>query len=170
MAERKEIKVRLIRCTPNPEETIALGAKLCYSKSGIEDLEARISAKDQSAFISKLMSMGHESVLEHASFTFGVEGVSRVLLAQLTRHRIKERHFPSAIMIKTRSQQRSDRLQRNRAGRSAEKRTAPFSAATSRMPRPRSSSATRPSRPNAAVARQEKTGIGSPSSNGLSII
>lgn len=88
MAERKEIKVRLIRCTPNPEETIALGAKLCYSKSGIEDLEARISAKDQSAFISKLMSMGHESVLEHASFTFGVEGVSRVLLAQLTRHRI----------------------------------------------------------------------------------
>ncbi len=88
MAERKEIKVRLIRCTPNPEETIALGAKLCYSKSGIEDLEARISAKDQSAFISKLMSMGHESVLEHDSFTFGVEGVSRVLLAQLTRHRI----------------------------------------------------------------------------------
>lgn len=32
--------------------------------------------------------MGHESVLEHTSFTFGIEGVSRVLLAQLTRHRV----------------------------------------------------------------------------------
>ena len=34
------------------------------------------------------MNMGHESVLEHVTFSFGVEGVSRVLLAQLTRHRI----------------------------------------------------------------------------------
>ena len=34
------------------------------------------------------MGMGHESVLEHVTFSFGVEVVSRVLLAQLTRHRI----------------------------------------------------------------------------------
>ena len=88
MAERKQIKVVLIRHTLNPEETIALGAKLCYSKSSISDLESKINTQDQSAFISKLMNMGHESVLEHASFTFGIEGVSRVLLAQLTRHRI----------------------------------------------------------------------------------
>jgi len=88
MAEAKELKVILIRHTLSPEETVALGAKLCYSKSTIEDLRDRISAKDQSAFIDKLMSMGHQSVLEHASFTFGIEGVSRVLLAQLTRHRI----------------------------------------------------------------------------------
>ena len=88
MAERKKIKVALIRHTLFPEETIALGAKLCYSKSSISDLESKISAKDQSEFIQKLMNMGHESVLEHACFTFGVEGVSRVLLAQLTRHRI----------------------------------------------------------------------------------
>ena len=88
MAERKQIKVVLIRHTLNPEETIALGAKLCYSKSSISDLESKINTQDQSAFISKLMNMGHESVLEHASFTFGIEGVSRVLLAQVTRHRI----------------------------------------------------------------------------------
>ena len=44
--------------------------------------------KKDRVFIDKLMNMGHESVLEHASFTFGIEGVSRVLLAQLTRHRI----------------------------------------------------------------------------------
>ena len=47
-----------------------------------------IEEKDQRAFVERVMAMGHESVLEHASFTFLVEGVSRVLLAQLTRHRI----------------------------------------------------------------------------------
>ena len=88
MAEQKKLKVVLIRHTPSPEETISLAAKLCYSKSTIEDLQEKISRKDQSDFIEKLMKMGHESVLEHASFTFGIEGVSRVLLAQLTRHRI----------------------------------------------------------------------------------
>lgn len=88
MAERKKLKVILLRHTLSPEETIALSAKLCYSKSTIEDLRDKISRKDQTAFIEKLMNMGHESVLEHVTFSFGVEGVSRVLLAQLTRHRI----------------------------------------------------------------------------------
>ena len=88
MPEQKKLKVELLRHTPAPEEAIALAAKLCYSKASIDDLKDRISQKDQSSFIEKLMSMGHESVLEHVSFTFGVEGVSRVLLAQLTRHRI----------------------------------------------------------------------------------
>lgn len=88
MPEKKDLKVILLRHTLQPEETIALAAKLCYSKSTISDLNDKISSKDQSDFIKKLMDMGHESVMEHASFTFGVEGVSRVLLAQLTRHRI----------------------------------------------------------------------------------
>ena len=88
MSEQKKMKVVLLRYTPASEETIALAAKLCYSKSSIEGLKEKISQKDQSDFIEKLMAMGHESVLEHASFTFGIEGVSRVLLAQLTRHRI----------------------------------------------------------------------------------
>ena len=88
MAEQKKLKVILIRHTLSPEETVALAAKLCYSKSTIGDLQDRISQRDQSSFIEKLMNMGHESVLEHVSFTFGIEGVSRVLLAQLTRHRI----------------------------------------------------------------------------------
>ena len=88
MAERKQMNVILIRYTGLPEETVSLGAKLCYSRANIGDLKARISEKDQSAFIQKLMNMGHESVLEHASFTFGIEGVSRALLAQITRHRV----------------------------------------------------------------------------------
>ena len=88
MAEKKEMNVVLIRHTLDPEELTALGARLCYSKSTINDLNRRISEKDQSDFIWKLKNMGHESIFEHASFTFGIEGVSRVLLAQLTRHRI----------------------------------------------------------------------------------
>ena len=88
MAERKEMNVTLIRHTLQPEELIALSAKLCYSKSTIGGLSERVSAKDQSDFIERLMNMGHESTFEHASFTFGIEGVSRVLLAQLTRHRL----------------------------------------------------------------------------------
>ena len=88
MAERRELNVTLIRHTLSPEETVALGAKLCYSRSDIQGLKEKISRQDQTEFINRLMAMGHESVLEHASFTFGVEGVSRVLLAQLTRHRL----------------------------------------------------------------------------------
>ena len=88
MAEKKEMSVVLIRHTLSPEELVAVSARLCYSKSTLSDLCERVSDRDQSAFIEKIMRMGHESVLEHASFTFGVEGVSRVLLAQLTRHRI----------------------------------------------------------------------------------
>jgi len=85
---RSEMKVALIRHTLSPEETVALGARLCYSKARVDDLLERVSSRDQTEFVSKIMGMGHDSVLEHASFTFGIEGVSRVLLAQITRHRL----------------------------------------------------------------------------------
>ncbi len=85
---RSEMKVALIRHTLSPEEVVALGARLCYSKARVDDLLERVEARDQTAFVHKIMGMGHDSVLEHASFTFGIEGVSRVLLAQITRHRL----------------------------------------------------------------------------------
>ncbi len=85
---RSEMKVALIRHTLSPEEVVALGARLCYSKARVDDLLTRVEAKDQTDFVHKIMGMGHDSVLEHASFTFGIEGVSRVLLAQITRHRL----------------------------------------------------------------------------------
>lgn len=83
-----QMKVRLLSCSMGREEIAALAAKLCYSKAGIDELEERISKQDQRAFLEGILSSGHLSVIEHISFTFGVEGVSRVLLAQLTRHRI----------------------------------------------------------------------------------
>lgn len=82
------LNVKLLRYTPMPEEIVAMGAKLCYSSADIDELERGIEAKDQSKFLNKLMDMGHLSPVEHASFTFGIEGVSRSLLAQITRHRI----------------------------------------------------------------------------------
>ena len=82
------LNVILLKHTLAPEEMVALGARLCYAKTRIGQLREKVSATDQAAFVQKIMGMGHESVLEHVSFTFGVEGVSRVLLAQLTRHRL----------------------------------------------------------------------------------
>ncbi|HEX3032187.1 MAG TPA: FAD-dependent thymidylate synthase, partial [Bacillota bacterium] len=85
---QKRLHVNLLRHTLNPEEVVAMGAKLCYSGAGIEELMQGIESADQSKFIEKLLDIEHLSPIEHASFTFGIEGVSRALLAQITRHRI----------------------------------------------------------------------------------
>lgn len=81
-------KVTLVRYTEDPEATVALAAKLCYSDRELPELTDNILAKDNSKFIEKLTDMGHLSPIEHASFTFSIEGVSRSFLAQITRHRI----------------------------------------------------------------------------------
>ena len=87
MAE-KNLRVTLLAHTPDPEKTCALAARTCYSGADYDVLRALVSEKDQAAFLRRIVASGHLSVLEHASFTFFVEGVSRSLLAQLTRHRI----------------------------------------------------------------------------------
>ena len=80
--------VRLIAHTPNPEQVVAAAAKLCYSDCSIQDLMDGLDEESSRKFLQKLASMGHESPTEHANFTFAIEGVSRSLLAQITRHRI----------------------------------------------------------------------------------
>lgn len=82
------MKVELIAHTPDPERVVASAAKLCYSKSGVSDLIERQSDEEVQRFLGILMDLGHESPVEHVSFTFGVEGVSRVLTHQLVRHRM----------------------------------------------------------------------------------
>lgn len=82
------MKVQLISYTSQPEKVVATAAKLCYSNSKATDLFGSITIDEASSFIEKLSKMGHQSPLEHASFTFAIEGVSRSLLAQITRHRI----------------------------------------------------------------------------------
>ncbi len=84
----KKLSVILLRYTPEPQEIVAMGAKLCYSPADVKELKKGIEARNQGPFLERLMELGHLSAFEHASFTFGIEGVSRSLLAQITRHRI----------------------------------------------------------------------------------
>jgi len=83
-----KLKVVLIAHTPQPEKVVATAAKLCYSPANIDDLREKIAASDQKKFVEKLASLGHLSPIEHISFTFAVEGISRVCTHQLVRHRI----------------------------------------------------------------------------------
>ena len=85
---KANLKVMLLCATPDPDEVVALGARLCYAQADLDALRERVETTDQQKYIAGVMARGHLSVTEHASFTFAVEGVSRALLAQLTRHRI----------------------------------------------------------------------------------
>jgi len=87
MPESK-LRVILLRYTPDPEETVAMAAKLCYSPTDIESLKEKIKTKDQRTFVEKLVKIGHISPVEHASFTFAIEGISRACSHQLVRHRL----------------------------------------------------------------------------------
>lgn len=81
-------KVTLLCHTPEPEKVVAAAAKLCYSSQTVEGLMDGLTPEKTEKFLNMLVSMGHESPIEHASFTFAIEGVSRSFLAQMTRHRI----------------------------------------------------------------------------------
>jgi len=82
------INVKLIAYTPDAEKLIASAAKLCYSRGGVEEIEKNLTQDKVEKFVGMLQSYGHESPIEHVSFTFAVEGVSRSLTHQLVRHRI----------------------------------------------------------------------------------
>lgn len=82
------LNVVLLQHTPEPEAVVAMAAKLCYSPSGIEELKEKLGTKDQTAFVEKLAAIGHLSPIEHVSFTFGIEGISRACSHQLVRHRV----------------------------------------------------------------------------------
>ncbi len=93
-------KVTLLTYTPAPEQAVAAAAKLCYSAAGIEDLMEGLTEEKIASFVEMLGEIGHESPIEHASFTFGIEGVSRSLLAQITRHRLASFSVKSQRYVK----------------------------------------------------------------------
>lgn len=82
------LKVRLIEHTPNPERVIASAAKLCYSPVGVDEILEGLDNEKTEKFLTMLMNYGHYSPIEHVSFTFAIEGVSRSLTHQLVRHRV----------------------------------------------------------------------------------
>ena len=82
------MKVKIIAYTPNPEEVVASAAKLCYSKVGVDEIQENLTEEGIEKFVSMLSAIGHHSPLEHCTFTFAVEGISRACSHQLVRHRI----------------------------------------------------------------------------------
>jgi len=83
-----KLHVILLQHTQDPEHIVAQAARLCYSPATIDELKRNIDREDQSGFIEKLTEMKHLSPLEHITFTFGVEGISRACSHQLVRHRL----------------------------------------------------------------------------------
>lgn len=80
-SEENKMTIELLNSTPNPEIHIARCASTCYD-SQPKDLEKARK------MISAIIKAGHESCVEHASATFEIDGVSRVLTHELVRHRI----------------------------------------------------------------------------------
>jgi thymidylate synthase (FAD) len=82
------VKVTLISHTKDPEAVVAAAINQCYSAKSGEELKENLSPEKRERLIDIVMNGGHLSTVEHASFTFAVEGVSRALTHQLVRHRV----------------------------------------------------------------------------------
>ncbi len=82
------MRVKLLAHTPEPDNLVAAAARLCYSGADIATIKMRLQGDKAASMVAKLLALGHESPLEHVSFTFGIEGVSRALSHQLVRHRM----------------------------------------------------------------------------------
>ncbi|MCQ5374990.1 MAG: FAD-dependent thymidylate synthase [Methanomassiliicoccales archaeon] len=82
------MRVKLLSYTKDAEKLCAAAAQSCYSEKPASELLTDIDDARSGKIISKVVGMGHHSVIEHACYTFSVEGVSRALTHQLVRHRI----------------------------------------------------------------------------------
>jgi thymidylate synthase (FAD) len=89
----KDLDVRLLAHTPEPLALIYAAFRQCYHAGYVADMWPKLLAGDiprdkQADFVARILESGHVSPIEHVSFTFAVEGVSRALTHQLVRHRI----------------------------------------------------------------------------------
>lgn len=82
------MQITLISSTPNPDHVVYAAARQCYSTDTAANFVHDPDPMLVSNLLKKVLSMGHESVLEHASFTFAIEGISRACSHQLVRFRI----------------------------------------------------------------------------------
>ncbi|MDO9556491.1 MAG: FAD-dependent thymidylate synthase [Coriobacteriia bacterium] len=80
--------VRLLYHTPEPERAVAAAARLCYAPVGAAELLDTMSDDAVRRVLKTVLTSGHLSTLEHASYTFAIDGVSRALTHQLVRHRL----------------------------------------------------------------------------------
>ncbi len=82
------MEVTLLYHTPDPERAVATAARLCYAPIGGKELMEGLTEERIRKVLGTIMESGHFSTLEHASYTFSIEGVSRALTHQLVRHRL----------------------------------------------------------------------------------
>jgi len=82
------VDVKLLFHTPDPERAIAAAARLCYAPVGAAELLDAMSDEAVRRVLKTIITSGHTSALEHAVYTFAVDGVSRALTHQLVRHRL----------------------------------------------------------------------------------
>lgn len=82
------MNVKLIAHTDNPDKVVSMAAKLCYSPVGADEIGENLTPEQIEKFLNILISIGHESPIEHVSFTFSIEGISRACSHQIVRHRI----------------------------------------------------------------------------------
>ncbi len=86
--------------TPNPERTVAAAARLCYAPVGAEDLLKNLDDREVEKMVKLIIGSGHLSAVEHAVFTFAVEGISRACSHQLVRHRLASYNQQSQRYVK----------------------------------------------------------------------
>ena len=94
------MQVELLYHTPDPERAIATAARLCYAPVGASELMETMPESRVRSVLSTIMGSGHFSTLEHASYTFAADGVSRALTHQLVRHRIASFNQQSQRYVK----------------------------------------------------------------------
>ncbi len=83
-----DMRVSLVYHTPDPEKAAAIAARICYSPIGVAELTEQISDEQVRSVLKTILTSGHLSALEHASYTFAIDGVSRAMTHQLVRHRL----------------------------------------------------------------------------------
>lgn len=83
-----DLRVTLLQHTPDPERAVASAGRLCYAPVGAAEIRAGMSAEDVSRLVRALVRSGHHSALEHAGFSFAIDGISRACSHQLVRHRV----------------------------------------------------------------------------------
>lgn len=82
------LRVSLLQHTPAPDRAVAAAGRLCYAPLSAADLHDEMGADEVVRMVRILVGSGHHSALEHASFTFAVDGISRACSHQLVRHRL----------------------------------------------------------------------------------
>jgi thymidylate synthase (FAD) len=94
------MQVELLYHTPDPERAIATAARLCYAPVGASELMETMPPERVKSVLSTILASGHYSTLEHASYTFAIDGVSRALTHQLVRHRLASFNQQSQRYVK----------------------------------------------------------------------